>query len=313
MNSPDFNLNEPYVYSDGTKLLDAWKNKVVQDAYEPGSTFKIITMAAALSEGLVSDQDVFDCPGYILVDGIRINCAKRDGHGRQNYFDIFANSCNTGFIELGLRLGPEKLEEYARKFGLGSKLGIDLYGEASGLLDFTTEKTNYALANKSIGQASLTTSLQLINDINTVINKGRKTTPHLMKEIRKDDGKGGYSVVKTYAEPQTEKILSDKVAQTLMDMLENSVNKGGSQWAKIPGLAVIGKTGTAQKINPETGKYQHTIASFVGAAPKDNPKISIFVAVDEPVIGSTYGSYVAAPIAKEIIEQSISYLNSPQK
>lgn len=311
VNSPDFDLNEPYVTDDGEKLLDAWKNKVISDTYEPGSTFKIVTMAAALSEGVVDDKDVFDCPGYAIVDGIRINCANTAGHGRQNYFDIFANSCNPGFIELGLRVGAEKMEKYARSFGLGGKLGIDLFGEASGLLDFESEKTDYALANKSIGQASLTTSLQLLNDLNTVINKGKKTTPHLLKEIRKENSQGGYTTVEAYKETQTDDILDDDVAELLLDMLENSVNKGGGQLAKIPGLAVIGKTGTAQKINPKTGKYEFYVSSFVGAAPKDAPKISIFVAVDEPTKGSTYGSYVAAPIAKQIIEQSISYLNAP--
>ena len=312
VNSPDFDLNEPYVSNDGEKLLDAWKNKSIADVYEPGSTFKIVTMAAALSEGLVDEQDVFNCPGYTIVDGIRINCAKREGHGKQNYFDIFANSCNPGFIELGLRVGADNMEKWARKFGLGEELGIDLYGEAPGIVDFTSEKTDYALANKSIGQANLTTSLQLVNDLNTVINKGKRTTPHLMKEIRKKNNQGGFTTVSTYVETQSEDILDDQVADLMLDMLENSVNKGGGQLAKIPGLAVIGKTGTAQKVNPANGKYEFYVSSFVGAAPKEDPKISIFVAVDEPTQGSTYGSYVAAPIAKEIIEQSISYLNSPQ-
>lgn len=312
VNSPDFNLNEPYVSNDGEKLLEAWKNKAISDVYEPGSTFKIVTMAAALSEGVVDDHDIFNCPGYKIVDGIRINCANTAGHGKQNYYDIIANSCNPAFIELGLRVGAENMEKWTKAFGLGGKLGIDLFGESSGLMDFKTGITDYALANKSIGQASLTTSLQLINDLNTVLNKGKKTTPHLMKEIRKKDSQGGYSVVKSFVETETEDILDDAVADRLIDMLENSVNNGGGKLAKIPGLAVIGKTGTAQKINPKTGKYESFVSSFVGAAPKDAPKISIFVAVDEPTKGSTFGSYVAAPIAKAIIEQSISYLNSPQ-
>lgn len=309
--SPGFDLNEPYALEDGQELLEVWKNNAISDAYEPGSTFKIITMAAALSEGVVDEDDVFHCPGFVIVDGVRINCHNKEGHGDQDYFDILANSCNPGFIELGLRLGPEKLGEWTEKFGLGARLGIDLSGEAAGIMDFSEKTTNYSLANKAIGQATMTTSLQLINDLNTVINGGVRTTPHFLKEIRKTAADGTYKVVETWQEPQSTDILEDEPARILQEMLENSVASGGSRAARIEGLRVMGKTGTAQKVNPDTGKYEFYVSSFVGAAPADDPKISVFVAVDEPGTERTFGSQVAAPLAKRIIQASIDYLDAP--
>ena len=310
--SPGFDLNEPYSIEDGQELLEVWKNNTITDAYEPGSTFKIVTMAAALSEGLVDEDDIFHCPGYVIVDGVRINCHKKEGHGDQNYFDIISNSCNPGFIELGLRLGPERLGEWAKKFGLGSTLGLDLGGEGAGIMDFKAGTSDYSLANKSIGQATLVTSLQLINDLNTVLNEGKRTTPHLMKEIRKVGPDGSFQVTETWQETEKEQILTPEVSQTLIEMLEHTVSSGGSRVARIEGLRVLGKTGTAQKINPDTGKYEFYVSSFVGAAPADDPKISVFVAVDEPGTDRTLGSQVAAPLAKKIMEASIEYLKSPQ-
>lgn len=309
--SPGFDLNQPYAVSEGQTVQETWKNRAISDAYEPGSTFKIVTMAAALSEGVVDEDDVFHCPGYTIVNGIRINCHNKEGHGDQNYFDILANSCNPGFIELGRRLGVERLGEWAEKFGLGTRLGVDLTGEAAGKMDFKAGTSDYALANKSMGQATMTTSLQLLNDLNTVVNKGKRTTPHLMKEIRTIKGDGTTEVVRTYEEQRTEDILEDSAAETLLAMLENSVANGGSRAARIDGLRVLGKTGTAQKVNPATGKYEFYVSSFVGAAPAEDPKISVFVAVDEPGTDRTFGSQVAAPLAKRIIQESISYLNGP--
>lgn len=310
--SPGFDLNEPYSIEDGQELLEIWKNNTITDAYEPGSTFKIVTMAAALSEGMVHEDDVFHCPGYVIVDGVRINCHKKEGHGDQNYFDIISNSCNPGFIELGLRLGPERLGEWTEKFGLGSTLGIDLGGEEPGIMDFKAETSDYSLANKAIGQATLVTSLQLINDLNTVLNEGKRTTPHLMKEIRKLAPDGSFTVTEKWRESNNAQILTPEVSKTLIEMLEYTVSSGGSRVARIDGLRVLGKTGTAQKINPDTGKYEFYVSSFVGAAPADDPKISIFVAVDEPGTDRTLGSQVAAPLAKKIMEASIEYLKSPQ-
>lgn len=306
--TPTFDLNAPYQVEADQDLIGVWKNNAITDAYEPGSTFKIITMAAALAEGVVDENDRFFCPGYIIVDDIRINCHKLDGHGEQNYFDILANSCNPGFIELGRRVGAEKMGEWTRKFGLGTRLGIDLAGEASGKMDFSEKTTAYSLANKSMGQATLTTSLQLLNDLNTIINQGRRTTPHLLREIRTAPLQGKGEVVTTWQEPRTEDILDDAVAQTLLAMLENTVENGGSRSARIKGLRVLGKTGTAQKVNPATGKYEFLVASFVGAAPAEDPQISVFVAVDEPGGDRTLGSQVAAPLAKRIIQESLSYL-----
>lgn len=310
--SPGFDLNEPYSLKDGQELLQVWKNNTITDAYEPGSTFKIVTMAAALSEGLVDEDDVFHCPGYVIVDGVRINCHKKEGHGDQNYFDILSNSCNPGFIELGLRLGPERLGDWTKKFGLGSTLGVDIGGEEPGIMDFKAETSDYSLANKSIGQATMATSLQLINNLNTVLNGGRRTTPHFMKEIRKIAPDGSYKVSESWRQSPGEAILKAETVQTLIEMLERSVASGGSRAARIDDLRVLGKTGTAQKINPDTGKYEFYISSFVGAAPADDPLISVFVAVDEPGTDRTLGSQVAAPLAKKIMQASMDYLKSPQ-
>ncbi len=309
--APDFDLNDPYISNDGDELLRAWRNRAISDVYEPGSTFKIVTMAAALSEGVVDEHDHFTCPGWIEVDGIRIHCAEKKSHGEQDYFDIIANSCNVGFIEIGLRVGRERMEEWTKKFGLGDSLGIDLPGEARGVMDFASFDTDYDLANKVIGQATLTSSLQLINDMNIVANGGTSTTPHILKEVQAPFV-GGYETVSVFEEKNSQEVLDEEVAKTLRDMLYYTVEEGGSRRARIEGLEVMGKTGTAQKINPETGKYEFYVSSFVGAAPAKDPKITVFVAVDEPTEGSTYGSQAAAPLAREIIEGSIDYLNSPQ-
>lgn len=310
--SPGFDLNEPFAVQEGEEVMQKWKNNPIADTFEPGSTFKIVTMAAALSEGVVDENDVFDCKGYVIVDGIRINCAKKDGHGRQDYFDILANSCNPAFIELGKRVGTEKLKEWTKRFGLGTRTGIDLGGEAPGVMEFKAKTSSYSLANKSIGQATLVTSLQLLNDLNTVINQGRRTTPHLLKEIRQKGTDGAWRTVVSYQELKTEDILDDKAALTLLEMLENSVENGGSKAARIEGVRVLGKTGTAQKVNPATGKYEFYVSSFVGAAPAEDPRISVFVAVDEPGTDRTLGGQVAAPLARQIMEQALTYLDSPQ-
>lgn len=308
--APSFDLNDPYVSNDSEELLSAWRNRAIADVYEPGSTFKIITMAAALSEGVVDEQDRFNCPGWIEVDGVRIHCAEKKSHGEQDYFDIMANSCNVGFIEIGLKVGRERMEAWAEKFGLGSTLGVDLPGEAGGIMDFQSLNTDYDLANKVIGQATLTSSLQLLNNMNIVANNGFKTTPHILKEVQAPKDQG-YETVSAFEETAAEQVLDPEVVETLKEMLFLTVEEGGSRRARIEGLEVMGKTGTAQKINPETGKYEFYVSSFVGSAPVSDPKITVFVAVDEPTEGSTYGSQAAAPLARQIMEASIDYLNSP--
>lgn len=309
--APDFDLNDPYVATDGDELMNRWRNRAIADVYEPGSTFKIVTMAAALSEGVVDSDDRFYCPGWIEVDGIRIHCAEKRSHGEQDYFDIMANSCNVGFIELGLKVGREKMAQWTQNFGLGSPLGLDLPGEAGGVMDFQSLDTDYDLANKAIGQATLTSSLQLMNDMNIVASGGIRTTPHILKEVQAPQG-SGYETVSASAETNGERVLAEEVAATLKEMLYFTVEEGGSRRARVDGLEVMGKTGTAQKINPETGKYEFYVSSFVGSAPVSDPRITVFVAVDEPTAGSTYGSQAAAPLARQIMEASIDYLNSPQ-
>lgn len=310
VNSPDFDLNEPFVTDDGVALQEIWRNNAISDSFEPGSTFKMVTMIAAISEHLVDGTDKFYCPGYVMVDGVRINCAVLEGHGTQDFYQIMQNSCNPGFVELGLRLGPDKLLEYAKKLGFGSLTGIDMPGEAEGILMDPADARKVDLAAMAIGQTNSATALQMINGLNTILNHGRVTTPHLVKEIIKTDGNNQTVPVYTFTEQHTEDVLDDQASDQLISLMEETVNKGGSVRAKVDGVRVLGKTGTAQKLNPETGKYEFWVSSFIGAAPVEDPKISIFIAVDTPTQGTELAGIVSAPIAGTIFREVLKYLHS---
>lgn len=310
VNTPEFDLNAPFVTDDGTKLQEIWRNKAVSDSFEPGSTFKMITMVAAISEGLVNEKDVFYCPGYVMVDGERINCAVHEGHGYQDYYQIMQNSCNPGFVELGLRLGQDKLIEYAKKLGFGTPTGVDLPGEARGILMDPKNANKVDLAAMSIGQTNSVTALQMINALNTILNKGRQTTPHLLKEISKVKPNGETESILKYEEKKSDVVLDAGACEKVISIMEETVNKGGSVRAKVDGVRVLGKTGTAQKLNPETGKYEFWVSSFIGAAPVEDPQVSLFIAVDTPTEGTELAGIVAAPIAKTIFEEVLNYINT---
>lgn len=309
VNVPDFNPNNPTALPDGQDIYDVWSNKAVEKPFEPGSTFKIVTMAAGLNEHIFNPDSAFFCPGYIMVDGVKIFCANHNGHGNENLQDIMMNSCNPGFIEMGLAIGPEKMNMYMSRFGLGKKTGIDLPNEGTGIIKSSDSVSNFDLATISIGQTNELTAIQIIGNLNTILNYGKVTTPHVVKEVTRKNTKGEIESLYTFKETKTEDILEDETAKIIIEQLINTVKEGGANAASIDNITVLGKTGTAEKMNYDSGAYDNFIVSFVGAAPAENPEISVYIAVDSPV-GSSYSSVVAAPMGKKLIERTLKYLNN---
>lgn len=301
---PSFDLNE-VPREDLTELFEQSKIKPATDIYEPGSTFKILTVAAALEEGLTSLEDRFYCPGYRVIDGIRIKCWRTIGHGSQNLTEAFANSCNCCFMDLALRLGVDKFYEYMEKFGLGQKTGLDVTGEASGILMAKKLVKNVDLARMGFGHAIALTPMQLISAVASIVNGGTYNSPHFVKY---DSSLG---VKKT--DRKVENIISYATCQTVNGLLEFAENKQG-KYTFVEGYNVGGKTGTAQKYKEtggiDQGKY---ISSFIGTYPADNPEYVLFVMVDEPSAGAYYGSIVAAPYGKEIFTNLFDYLGEEKQ
>ena len=293
---PSFDLNE--VPRDDLEILfDQSKMKLVTDIYEPGSTFKILTVAAALEEGLTSLDDTFYCPGYRIVDGVKIKCWKTIGHGSQTLVEAFGNSCNCCFMDLALRLGVDKFYSYMQKFGLGSKTGIDISGEASGMLMAKSQVKNVDLARMGFGHAIALTPIQLMTAVSSIIG-GSKITPSI---IYNDSANPGQS------------LLSENTTTLVNSLLEYAENKTG-KYSFVEGYNVGGKTGTAQKYKEtggiDQGKY---ISSFIGTYPADNPKYALLIMVDEPGAGVYYGSLVAAPYGKLVFEQLFEYLDEEKQ
>lgn len=308
--SPGFNPNSPFEDINGRKYDDLWRNKAISNLFEPGSTFKIVTMAAVLNEEEAKLTDEFFCNGYIMVGNDRINCAVRSGHGHETLTDLMKNSCNPGFVLLGQRIGVSKFVEYVNKFGMDKPSGIDLPGEASGIIIDPEKASALDFGTASIGQTNAITALHIINNLNTVINKGIKTTPHILKKVVKRNSSGSEETIREYEIPEGERVITEDTAKKVLDMLIETAESGGSTNAKVEGYKVLGKTGTAEKINPETGKYEKYIASFVGAAPAENPKFSIYIAVDEPDEKYHYGGEFAAPKGKILFEEILKYYES---
>jgi len=280
-------------------------------AYEPGSTFKIITLAAALEEEKIDLMGTFYDPGFAIVAGAKIRCWKAGGHGHQTFLEVVENSCNPGFIEIGQRLGKELLFQYIRDFGFGSKTGIDLNGEASGIL-FSLEKVGpVELATTSFGQGVSVTPIQQVTAVAAAINGGKLMKPHLAKQIQ--DPETG-EVIQRFDPELVRRVISPETSQQVRQALESVVARGTGMNAYIDGYRVGGKTGTAQKVGPG-GKYlpNNHIVSFMGFAPADNPQILVYVAVDNPK-GIQFGGVVAAPIVRNILEDSLHYLRvQPRK
>ena len=293
---PSFDLNE-VPRDDLETLFDQSKMKLVTDIYEPGSTFKILTVAAALEEGLTSLDDTFYCPGYRIIDGVRIKCWKTIGHGNQTLVEAFGNSCNCCFMDLALRLGVDKFYSYMQKFGLGSKTGIDISGEASGMLMAKSQVKNVDLARMGFGHAVALTPIQLMTAVASIIG-GSKITP---------------SIIYSDSVGSAQALLSENTTALVNSLLEYAENKTG-KYTFVEGYNVGGKTGTAQKYKEtggiDQGKY---ISSFIGTYPADNPKYALLIMVDEPSAGVYYGSLVAAPYGKLVFQQLFEYLGEEKQ
>lgn len=314
VNYPEFNLNEPFTLieemgADETESADKkqellnrmWRNPCISDTYEPGSTFKIITAAAALEEGVVSLTDQFYCPGYKLVEDRRIRCAKTSGHGAETFETGIMNSCNPVFIELGERLGVENYYKYFKQFGLTQKTGIDLPGEAATIMHKQENVGPVELATISFGQSFQITPIQLVTTVSSIINGGTRITPHFGVEVRETDG----TLVETFSYDKREEICSGETSETMQYLLEKVVSEGGGKNAKIEGYAIGGKTATSQTLPRSEHRY---ISSFLGFAPADDPKVLVIAIINNPK-GTYYGGLIAAPVVKEIMENILPYLD----
>lgn len=292
------NPSDEYVAAMRNKM---WRNKVISDTYEPGSTFKIITAAAALEENVVELDSSFYCPGFKIVADRKIGCANKDGHGAQTFVEGVRNSCNPVFMELGARLGYEKFMEYFTAFGLTEKTGVELVGESSSIYYHNT-MSEVDIATSSFGQGFQITPIQLITAVSAVINGGERMKPQIVKEIRNSDG-----IVKSYQPEVVSRVISEETSQTMREILESVVALPTSTGknAYVKGCRIGGKTGTSEKGNRDEG---NRIASFIGFAPANDPEIVCLIMLDEPQVDNKYGGTIAAPLAGEVIEDVLNYL-----
>ena len=311
VNVPEYNLNEPFTLNVETAsdlkesekqdlLNQMWRNACINDTYEPGSTFKIITTAAALEQGVVTVNDSFYCPGYKIVEDRRIRCHKTTGHGAETFAQGIMNSCNPVFIELGLRLGAENFYHYFEQFGLLRKTGIDLPGEAATIMHKKENIGQVELATISFGQSFQITPIQLVTTVSSLINGGTRVVPHFGVSVQNAEGE----TRKTFSYDETEGTVSTATSKTLCDLLEHVVSEGTGKKAAIEGFSIGGKTATSQTLPRSDHKY---IASFLGFAPAEDPQVIGLIVIDNPQ-GVYYGGTVAAPVMKEIFENALPYL-----
>ena len=309
---PEFDLNHPYDLPEGTdteniseekkqELLNAvWRNGCINDTYEPGSTFKVITAAAGLEEGVVTVEDRFSCPGYIMVEDRRIRCHKTSGHGAENFVEGTMNSCNPVFITVGLRLGVDNYYKYFKQFGLLEKTGVDLPGEAGTIMHRKEDMKAVELATVSFGQSFQITPIQLAATVSSIINGGRRITPHFAVMTADREEKQ----MKSFTYPVTKSIVSEETSATMRMILEQVVAAGSGKNGHVEGARVGGKTATSQTLPRGSGRY---IASFVGFAPADNPKVLALAIIHNPQ-GVYYGGQVAAPVVRQLFENILPYL-----
>lgn len=311
VNVPEFNLNDPYTLINVPEtamtekekqdaLNNMWRNACISDTYEPGSAFKIITATAALEEGVVSLNDSFYCPGYKKVEDRMIRCHKAGGHGSETFVQGIQNSCNPVFMEIGARVGIDNMYKCFEKVGLFSKTGVDLPGEANSIMHDKKNVKAVELATISFGQSFQITPLQLMTAVSTVVNGGRRITPHFGVEIRSRDG----SQVKKLVYPEGEGGISKETSETMKELLESVVSEGTGHRAYLEGFTIGGKTATSEKLPRKNGKY---IASFIGFAPAENPQVMALVLIDEPQ-GIYYGGTIAAPLVGELFDNILPYL-----
>ena len=305
---PEFDLNEPFVltaeFAGQEETQDTfnqmWRNGCINDTYEPGSTFKIITAAAGLESGAVSLNDNFSCPGFIIVDDRRIRCHKAGGHGAEDFTHAVMNSCNPVFITVGLRIGTQRYYEYFTKFGLRQKTGIDLPGEAATIIHQPDKIGDVELATKSFGQSFQITPIRLMATVSGLINGGKVVTPHFgVKAVNE-----GNATIEEFVYPVSDEIVSEDTTQKLRYVLEQVVENGGGKNGYVEGFRVGGKTATSQTLPRGTGRY---IASFLGFAPANDPKIMALAIIDTPQ-GTYYGGQIAAPVVRQLFENILPYL-----
>lgn len=312
VNVPEFDLNDPFTFPENVNTSDMtekekqdtlnrmWRNGTINDTYEPGSTFKIITMTAGLDAGVVSENDNFHCPGFKVVEDRRIHCHKRGGHGAENFVQGAMNSCNPVFIEVGLRLGVDNYYKYFKELGLMKKTGIDLPGEAATIMHKKENIGQVELATISFGQSFQITPIQLATTVSSIVNGGRRITPHFGVRVLDEEG----NVVKTLAYPEEKGIVSKETSRRVRSILEKVVSEGSGKNAAIEGRTVGGKTATSQTLPRSAHRY---ISSFLGFTPAENPQVLGICVIHDPQ-GIYYGGTIAAPVIKDIFENILPYL-----
>ncbi len=311
---PEYDLNDPFTLPEETgaatqeqqqELLNRmWRNACISDTYEPGSAFKIITASAALEEGVVTQEDTFQCPGYIVVEGRKIRCAKVQGHGTETFVQGTMNSCNPVFVTVGLRLGVDRYYHYFEKFGLKKKTGVDLPGEAGTIMHKKEDMGPVELATVSFGQSFQITPIQLATTVSSLINGGKRVTPHFGLKTLDQEGK----VTHTFAWPVEKGIVSEDTSARMREILFQVVENGGGQNGRVEGYRVGGKTATSETLPRGTGKY---ISSFLGFAPAEDPKVLALCIIRNPK-GVYYGGQVAAPVIRQLFENILPYLEEKE-
>lgn len=315
VNEPEFNLNEPFTLNTeiDTELSEEekqdalnkmWRNQCINDTYEPGSTFKIITASAALEEGKVSLSDQFNCPGYKIVEDRRIRCHKVGGHGAEDFTHGIMNSCNPVFIEVGLRIGSDRFCDYFEQFGLLSRTNIDLPGEASTIMHKRENIGQVELATMSFGQSFQITPIQLATTVSSIINGGNRVTPHFGVETKNAEGE----VTHTFVYGQKEHIVSEETSTTMRYLLEKVVSEGSGKNAALEGFSIGGKTATSQTLPRSEKRY---ISSFLGFAPADDPQVLALIIINNPQ-GVYYGGTIAAPVCRDLFSNILPYLGIEQ-
>jgi len=312
VNAPEFDLNAPFTLPEGTDaalndeekqamLNQMWRNRSINDTYEPGSIFKVFTASAALEEGVVKEEDTFYCPGYKLVEDRRIRCARTTGHGSETFVQGVQNSCNPVFIEVGMRLGTENFYKYFEKFGLMGKTGVDLPGEAATIMHKKENVGQVELATMSFGQSFQVTPMQMATTVCSLVNEGKRITPHF--GIAVYDAESGEKE-ETISYRKRKRILSKETSEKMRKILETVVSEGGGKKAQIEGYRIGGKTATSQTLPRSANRY---IGSFIGFAPADDPQVAAMAIIYNPQ-GIYYGGTIAAPVVRDIFDNILPYL-----
>ena len=312
VNAPEFDLNAPFTLPEGTDaalndeekqamLNQMWRNRSINDTYEPGSIFKVFTASAALEEGVVKEEDTFYCPGYKLVEDRRIRCARTTGHGSETFVQGVQNSCNPVFIEVGMRLGTENFYKYFEKFGLMGKTGVDLPGEAATIMHKKENVGQVELATMSFGQSFQVTPMQMATTVCSLVNDGKRITPHFGVAVY--DAESGEKE-ETISYGKRKRILSKETSEKMRKILETVVSEGGGKKAQIEGYRIGGKTATSQTLPRSANRY---IGSFIGFAPADDPQVAAMAIIYNPQ-GIYYGGTIAAPVVRDIFDNILPYL-----